>query len=377
MTVATAGAADAEAAALRALAAECRRAAVARQALLLRLSLLPGDYYRPHHGRLAESAIEKLTRADRARLYRLPGNDLAVVWRGEAAGEQEALAALRTLFAGARTMLPPFSALVRRFVLPDDATSLAACLAGGAGQAPAPPTRRPPVDLAELARIERALASADMARFARRRPVCRKDAEGNWRRVWERRLLSATELAENLTPEHDLLADPWLFRRLTRTLDRRMLALLAAPGEIGRALPFAIDLNVESILSPSFLAFDAVLPSGLRGKVLLGLLPADILADAVSFRFARDFARGRGYRLIVRGITASLLPAISLAALGLDFLELEFAEALLGLASSRLGEVSEDRGRIVLCHADTEELVAWGEAQGLSLFEGGMAAPDM
>ena len=375
MTVATAEAADAGS--LRALAAECRRASVERQVLLLRLSLLPGDYYRPHHGRLAESAVEKLARADRARLYRLPGNDLAVVWRGEAAAEQEVLAALRTLFAGARTMLPPFSALVRRFVLPDDAASLAACLAGEAGPVPAPRPRRPSVDLAELARLERALAFADMARFARRRPVCRKDTEGNWQLVWERRLFSVAELAENLTPEHDLLADPWLFRRLTRTLDRRMLALLAAPGEIGKAPPFAVDLNVESILSPSFLAFDAVLPSGLRGKVLLGLLPTDILADAAAFRFARDFARGRGYRLIARGITASLLPAISLAALGLDFLELEFAEALLGVASAPLGEVSEDRGRIVLCRADTEEALTWGEAQGLSLFEGGMAAPEM
>ncbi len=363
--------AAAEGAALRALAVECRRAGVERHVLLLRLSLLPSDYYRPHHGRLAESALEGLARADRAHLYRLPGNDLAVAWRGEAAAEPEALEALATLFAGAVADLPPFRALVRRFLLPRDAAALAACLAGEAAAPPPAPRPRPPLDLPELGRIERSLASADLSSFARRHPVCRQDARGHWRLAWEQRLLSIGELAETLAPEHDLHADPWLFRRLARTLDRRMLALLAAPGEIGRAPPFAVDLNVESILSPAFLSFDAALPASLRGKILLALLPADILADAASFLFARDFARGRGYRLLVRGVSAALLPAISLARLGLDFLEIQFSQAL-----TRLPGPIEEPDRVVLSRVDSEDALAWGEAQGLRLFEGCMAAPE-
>jgi len=371
MTPAASPRAKAEGAALRALAAECRRAGVERQVLLLRLSLLPTDYFRPHHGRLAEAALEGLARADRARLYRLPCHDLAVVWRGEAAAEPDVREALGTLFAGAMAELPPLRALVRRFVLPRDAAVLGACLAGNAPAAPPPARPRPAVDLPGLGRIERALASADVACFARRRPVCRPDGRGHWRLAWERRLLSIAELTETLAPEHDLTADPWLFRRLTRTLDRRMLALLAAPGEIGRAPPFAIELNVESILSPAFLGFDAVLPAALRGRIVLALRPADILADAGSFLFARDFARGRGYRLMVRGVSAALLPALSLTHLGLDFLELQFSEAL-----TRLSSPYEDPSRIILARADTEEALTWGEAQEITLFEGRMAVPE-
>jgi hypothetical protein len=359
-----------EGAALRALAAECRRAGVERQVLLLRLSLLSANYYRPHHGRLAESALEGLARADRARLYRLPGNDLAVAWRGEAAAEKEAMAALATLFAGAVSELPPFRALVRRFALPRDGAALAGCLAGESVARAAPRRALVPVDLAHLTRVERALASADLAAFARRKSICIRNERGHWLLAWEERLIAIGALAETLAPEHDLRADPWLFRRLTRTLDRRMLALLAAPDEIGRAPPFAVSLNVESILSPAFLSFDAALPAGLRGKILLALLPADILADAASFLFARDFARGRGYRLMVRGVTAALLPAISLARLGLDFLEVRFSQGLM-----RLGEKLEAPERVVLARADGEEAVSWGEAQGIGLFEGRMAAP--
>lgn len=363
--------AEAEMAALRVLAAECRQAGVERQVLLLRLSLLPGDYYRPHHGRLAESTLAGLARADRARLYRLPGNDLAIAWRGEAAAERQALDALATLFAGARAGLPPLEVLVRRFVLPEDAAALGECLAWEAR--PESPARRlPPIDLEELGPIERALAPADLACFARRRPVCRQDGRGRWRLEWERRLLAIDALAETLAPERDLAADPWLFRRLTRTLDRRMLALLSAPGEIGRAPPFAIALNIESILSPAFLAFDAVLPAALRGEILLALHPADILADAASFLFARDFARGRGYRLMVCSVSAALLPALPLARLGLDFLELQFSAAL-----ARLSAPLEDPARIILARADTEDALAWGEARNIGLFEGRMAVPEL
>jgi hypothetical protein len=367
----------AEASALAALAADCRLAGVERQVLLLRLSLLPAEYYRPHHGRLAESALERLARADRARLYRLPGRDLALCWRGDAgAAERDTVAALETLFAGAVAPLPRFAELVRRFMLPRDAERLAACIGG---QPPAAPAvqKRPPLDVASLGRIERALASAEMSRFARRRPVCRRGAAGEWRLAWEKRFLSVAEVAENLAPESDLTADPWLFRRLTRTLDRRMLALLSAPGEIGRAPPFSINLNVESILSPAFLGFDAALPRALRGDVLLDLLPADMLTDASAFAFARDFTRARGYRLVVRGVTAALLPVLPLTALGLDFLQLRFSASLAGLPARVLAEAAPDPGRIVLCRVDTSAALEWGEAHGLRLFQGRAVIPEM
>ena len=45
---------------------------------------------------------------------------------------------------------------------------------------------------------------------------------------------------------------------LTRTLDRRMLALLAEPQELRQAPPFGIALNVAALLGADFLRFDAL-----------------------------------------------------------------------------------------------------------------------
>lgn len=364
-----------DAAALATLARDCRLAGVERQVLLLRLSRLPFDYFRPHHARLAEGAFEPLARADRARLYRLPGHDLALAWRGEAAPqESQVLSALSILFAEPEGRLPALSELVRRFILPRDAERLAACLA--VPESSPPPTRnRPPLDPAALFAIERALASADMARFARRRPVSRRDATGRLTLAWEKRFLSVAEIGESLAPEHDLAADPWLFRRLTLTLDRRMLALLSAPGELAHASPFAINLNVESILSPAFLSFDAALPAALRGAIVLDLLPADILNDAAAFLFARDFARGRGYRLAVRGLTAALLPILPLAPLGLDLMAVRHSPELAALPPAVLDQAAPDRTQILLTRVDSAAALAWGTEQDLVLFQGRAALP--
>lgn len=364
-----------DAMALATLARDCRIAGVERQVLLLRLSRLPFDYYRPHHGRLAESAFEPLARADRARVYRLPGHDLALAWRGDAeAQESRVLETLSILFAEPRGTLPTLSELVGRFTLPRDAERLAGSLSVPASPPPAI-RERPPLDPTALGAIERALASADVARFARRRPVCRRDAAGHFTLAWEKRFLSVGEIGESLAPDHDVVADPWLFRRLTLTLDRRMLALLSAPGELAHASPFAINLNVESILSPAFLTFDAALPAALRGAIVLDLLPADILHDAAAFLFARDFARGRSYRLAVRGLTAPLLPILPLAALDLDLMAVRYSPELASLPPTALDIAAPERSQLLLTRTDSAAALAWGAEQGVALFQGRAALP--
>ncbi len=89
-----------------------------------------------------------------------------------------------------------------------------------------------------------------MTRFARRVPVCRAGPDG-MALAWEHRFLSDAELFETMLPDRAPRADPWLFRRLTRALDRRMLALLSAADELRGAAPFSSTWNVAIDSAPS------------------------------------------------------------------------------------------------------------------------------
>jgi hypothetical protein len=211
-----------------------------------------------------------------------------------------------------------------------------------------------------------------VARFARRRSVCARDEDGVFRVGWEVRTLALDELCAELAPGRDARAEPWLYRRLVRTLDRRLLALLATSGELRAAGPFGLDLAVASVLSAEFIRFDAALPQPLRGQVVLGLEPADIFSDLAAFLFARDFARVRGYRLLLRLPASGLLPALPAARLGLELAELAWSRAAMTLPTDLLDSEAD---RLVLAGADGKEAVAWGCANGIRLFEGPAVAP--
>ncbi len=363
---------------LMTLVRDCSVSGVGRRVLLIRTDLLPPRLAQPHHLRLAYEALEPLSGADRARRHELSRGRIAVSWRGEAAGRlQQSLAALDHLLLDAPLEAPPIAELVRLFELPRDGAALLAIAdrAGEVGPAPvaaapapaaAPARPRRPLDLPMIELIEAQLATANVARFARRRSVCQAGPD-QFNIAWETRFLSIQELIVALCPDRNPYAEPWLFRRLTRTLDRRLLALLSAPAELRDAGPLGLDLNVGGMLSPEFLRFDAALPPRLRGKVVLNLHPADVMGDLPSFRFACAFARARGYRILLRGAAAPLLPLVDLAALDVDYVELRWSPTLLGFDPA---ELRAGAARWLLSRANDADAIRWGRTAGIALFAG-------
>lgn len=352
------------------LVQETALSGIARHVLLVGLSQLPAELHQPQHLRLAREALAPLSVADRAGVFHLANDDIAVVWRGAAVvALHESLQAIDHLFEGEAGLLDPGCGLASMFSLPDDAARLREIIAGTAAtpQAGVPKPRGRSLDGATLTALEAALARADLSRFARRRSVCAR-TPGGFELRWEQRTLSIAELAETLAPEHDLQADPWLYLRLTRTLDRRLLNLLAAPEELRGAHAFSLALNVRSVLSPDFLRFDAALPASLRGQVTLDLLAADLMADPAAFRFACDFAAARRYRLMLRGIGIGLMEAFPCGLAGVDLVQLDWTPEMSRTAS-------EQPAQTVLSGADTQAALDWGAAQGITLYQDRMARP--
>ncbi|MBV9750026.1 MAG: hypothetical protein JO157_14545 [Acetobacteraceae bacterium] len=358
------------------LVRDTQSASVGRQALLVRLDRLPPPLRHPRHQRLARAALDPLLDADRGRLHELPAGRVAVSWRGEAAVNLgRVMAALGHLLLDGPAETPSLGTLAKVFQLPQDGPELLEAAREGADlrEPTHPIPSRPeaetaPLDAAALARVEAALVHADVERFARRRPVCALGTSG-LALAWEERLLDLGEIAAALSPGRSLTADPWLFRRLARTLDRRVLALLATPGFLDQAHPFGLRLGAESLISREFLRFDAGLPRRLRGQVIVSVAPADVLSDPAGFAFARDFVRARGYRVLLRGVEAMLLRVLALPRLDLDFVRVTWSFAVPGSLSELGG------ARLVLGNVDEKAALGWARAQGIPFVEGRAAQP--
>ena len=324
-------------AALASLAADCAALGIRRRVLLVRLPPHLARPSRPAARRLLMDELAPFAAADRARLFRLPGGHLAAAWREGARDGGQALERaaerLRLLLEADAEGLPAaLAGEVRLCRLPEEARVVQAFLdsASLAERVVAPPPGRP-LDPAELAGIEAALAQADVARFARRRRIFLAAGRAPVLHS-EHRFLDLGELAGALAPGRDLAADPWLLRRLRRTLDRRLLALLADPAELRQAVPFILDLSIASLRSPAFARFDAGLPARLRGQVVLRLAAADLLAAPAAAVAGLEFARTRFYQTMIAG-GGSLLPA---RRIGADLAEAAWTDPLPPMAHPTL-----------------------------------------
>ncbi len=356
MMIGTAPARDAEL--LADMLGQITRSGAHRTAALLHSDRLPPGLAKPHHLRLAREALGPLAAADRARSFELSRGRLVVLWRGTLDAElAQARRALEHLLADQPC---PSGELLTVYDLPAQAAWLADELTE------APPPVAPPgvkLDAGELACLEARLVQADLSRFTRWRAVMRLD-RGAPALAWEERSFDVDEIAASLCPGHDPQADPWLLRRLRRTLDRRMLAMLAASRELRGCGTFALSVTTEAILSAAFVAFDAALPLALRGEVILNLEAADILADPDGYTFARRFAQARGYRLALAGATPALLRFFDVRAAALDIVSLACTAEL--MQAPGLAALVPDAACIVLTGLDHAARLDWAVAHGFT-----------
>ena len=256
--------------------------------------------------------------------------------------------------------------------------------------APAP-ERRPefdaaPLDLGKLASVVETVSTLDLSRLMRHQPACLITEDRVIVPVFEEIYTSIPDLERSLGPNVRLTSDRWLFQHLTKALDRRSLQMLTRKSVADTSVDhgiaqlrdkllstgnFSINLNVSSALSPEFQAFDASISSMIRGTVVLEFHKIDVFADLGSYLYVRDFARKRGYRICLDGLSHLSLPFMDRADLGVDLMKIYWTN---DMPDDRLHirKLVEHAGehRMILCRCDTDQAIEYGRSIGISLFQG-------
>jgi hypothetical protein len=232
-----------------------------------------------------------------------------------------------------------------------------------------------PLTPRQLGELVEAIERADLTNMMRRQPVCVVVPDAPPEPVFRELYIAIDVLRQVIMPGHDIAGNRWLFQHLTRTLDQRMLQLLAKSDERALSASYSINLNIATLLSDRFLAFDEGLNAATRGTVVFELQPVDVFADFGAFLFARDFARERGYRICLDGVTDLTLPLVDRDRLGLDLVKIVWQPETQGSGERRLAELREQiagfgRARTILCRCDSAEAIAFGRSLGIHLFQG-------
>lgn len=381
---------------LRGLEPSARKRGVVR----LHLSRLQEDNRQEDDLLSAETSFDELTRTRSAWLYRLRNTDLMIVYEQiENDAVEEAVLKLLKLWSGDELMKrfrtdPRKNRLSSWF---DMATDYDKLLAFAERQAATLGGRRKktlqelieakdamrqksdrghPLTPPELARVEEALSRVDLSSHTRRQPVCAFVDGDQPEIVFTEVFVSIGDLRETLMPNTDMTANPWLFQRLTQTLDLRVLAQLARRDD--RTLVtegFSMNLNVGTIMSEEFLAFDADSNPSTH-EAILELRLEDIFSDPTGFAFARDFLYERGYRICIDGLTLDTFPYADPKRLGVTYGKLSWSTELSGLMGTAREEelktmiLMRKRGRTILSRCDSEAAIQVGRQLGISMFQG-------
>ena len=226
-----------------------------------------------------------------------------------------------------------------------------------------------------LAKVETALARADLSSLVRRQIICRVDENMVPEKLFSELFISIQDLRETILPDVNLASNRWLFQHLTTTLDKRMLAMLGKTDVIPYSGDLSFNINVTSVLSTEFKSFDEKVSAGRRGGLIVELQKEDIFSDLNAFVFARDFAQKRGYKVCIDGLTFETFSIIDRERLGADLSKLVWNPN----ASDSSEELHEQirsvvklggGDRTILCRCDNSVAIKTGHSLGIELFQG-------
>lgn len=231
-------------------------------------------------------------------------------------------------------------------------------------------------NLSRLVGIERDLEHADIQRVLRRQPVCVVLPDMSMRRVFDENYVHILHLRQLLKLDVDIISNRWLFKYCTQILDTRMLKLISQNLSRYIDSPISLNLNVETLVSRKFSEFDALIKPSSKVSIVIEVPVIDVFTDVHAFHVARRDTQKLGYRICLDGVSMESFLMIDRAKLGVDLVKIQWnADVELDLNSKENKEIikavsSFGSNRVILCRCDTKESIQYGQALGISLFQG-------
>lgn len=226
-----------------------------------------------------------------------------------------------------------------------------------------------------LARAVKALQRTDLTSLVRRQFVCGVTRKLVPEPLFSELYISIMDLRETMMPGINITSNRWLFQYLTESLDKRILSLLSKTDRLSITGDISFNVNVSTLLSPEFLAFDEGVSAARRGSMVLELQKVDIFADLGAFLFVREFCQEKGYRICLDGMTYQNMSMIDRERLGVDYVKIMWDPELVDGGAemkARLRETVKGAGasRVIMARCDNREAVDFGRSAGITMFQG-------
>ena len=189
--------------------------------------------------------------------------------------------------------------------------------AAGAGYGDA--GAKPAITPEELAKIDADLGRFDLSPYMFNQAVVNLRETDEDAREYYEIYISIADLQAKLSPDFDLMANRWLFRHFSVSLDRSLLRTLKHGLEFIGKERIGLNMNLTTVLSPAFQRFDEHLPATFRGRVVIEINKGDLMENLHLYRSLLTFAARNDYKICLDGLDTYWATHFDLEALGCDY----------------------------------------------------------
>lgn len=232
------------------------------------------------------------------------------------------------------------------------------------------------IDVSVLARIKEDIHKIDITPMLFNQPVYFIGERNRPAALFHEVYMSIPLLEEKFCPGQSLTARKGLFTDLTEELDIVVLKILADPVERGKRRRMSINVNIATLASPAFVKFDAELPPEARQGVILEINRTDVFENMRLYRELVLFLRGRGYRILLDGLSFYNVAAIDFDGIDCDFAKIFWSAETSGMdeavSRSILAKLRGrgDSPRFLMGRCDTAESIRVAKSANIHLVQG-------
>ena len=226
--------------------------------------------------------------------------------------------------------------------------------------------------------LEADLANLDILKAIQTQIICAIPA-GNPDRiscVFQEIFVSISYLKDHLKHHMKFLSKKSLFRYFTEKLDIIVLNTLKPRIALHSNITISLNLNVLTVLSEAFDDFTKALSSANKLSVIIEIDIADLFSDINAYMTANQYLKKAGYRTCLDGLNNLSFLQVDKDSLGCDLVKLQWnadnAKALSKEENIHLVQSVKKYGpnRVILCRCDNQHALDYGQALGISLFQG-------
>lgn len=229
--------------------------------------------------------------------------------------------------------------------------------------------------VSDLSKLVRAISTADLSGYLRRRNVILMAGDMEPRPVLTERHVALADIRQALLPSCREDAEPYLKRYLQQAVDQRTLRCIQQIDE-SDALATNLRTSIGMIKTDDFKEFEARCTARGGQRVVLEFSIIDIMLDVVGYLNVRAELRARGYRVMIGDMDPFAFISLDRLELPCDFEKVrwvpEFEDYRHARPQELFRETVEKVGnhRVILSGCTDHKSVEFGKSVGINLFCG-------